>query len=322
MASTITLALDRYDRHFPFFLGQISVPPGIDLVPLEVGMVPPRRHGVDRHGRMLRDKEFDAAEVSLASYIIAKSCGAPFTAIPVFPRRLFSQNHIFVKHDSLALHPADLIGKRVLVWAFQVTMSVLAKGDMRRCYGADWRSMQWLTLHAEEVSVSGLPVMRVSADRNAIQMLLGGEADAFIYPHPPEEAMSGRHGVRRLFDDPAAECDRHFARHGFFPIMHLIVLQESVTKDQPNLPLALIRVFDEAKRIAEDYYHDPGFGLTALNRLAYEAQTARWSPDIWPSGLRANRTNLELFIEDLVDQGLIARPPPVESLFHASTLDT
>jgi len=66
MATRITLALDRYDRHFPFFLGQLNVPPTIDLIPLEVGMVPPRRHGVDRHGRMLRDAEFDAAEVSLA----------------------------------------------------------------------------------------------------------------------------------------------------------------------------------------------------------------------------------------------------------------
>ena len=72
MPTRITLALDRYDRHVPFFLGQLSVPPDIDLVPLEVGMVPPRRHGIDRHARMLRKHEFDAAEVSLASYIVAK----------------------------------------------------------------------------------------------------------------------------------------------------------------------------------------------------------------------------------------------------------
>lgn len=322
MANKITIALDRYDRHFPFFLGQVSVPADIDLVPLEVGMVPPRRDGIDRHRRMLRDKEFDAAEISLASYIIAKSRGAPFTAIPVFPRRLFSQNHIFVKDDSPARHPTDLIGKRVVVWAFQVTMSVLAKGDMKRSYNADWRSMQWLTLHPEEIPVSGLPITQTSPGCDAIQMLLDGEAEAFIYPHPPEAAMSGSHGIRRLFDDPAAECDRHFAQYRYFPIMHLIALQEPVAQAQPTLPLALMQLFQEAKTIAQDYYHDPGFGLTALSRLTHETQNARWGADIWPSGLEANRTNLEFFIDDMVDQRLIERPPPIDQLFHASTLDT
>ena len=66
---------------------------------------------------MLRKHEFDAAEVSLASYIIAKERGAPFTAIPVFPRRLFSQNHIFVSEKSGISHPAALAGKRIAVWA-------------------------------------------------------------------------------------------------------------------------------------------------------------------------------------------------------------
>ena len=322
MTAKITLALDRYDRHFPFFLGQLDIPPDFELVPLEVGMAPPRRDGIDRHRRMLVDKEFDAAETSLASYIIAKSRGAPFTAIPVFPRRLFSQNHIFVKDESIFRHPSDLIGKRTLVWAFQVTMSVLAKGDMRRSYGVDWRSMQWLTLQSEEVPVSGLPITQVAPGGNPIQMLRNGEADAFIYPHPPEQAMSGRHGIRRLFADPAAECDLYYKQRKYFPIMHLIVLQERVAQAHPVLPMALMRVWEEAKSIARNYYHDPGFGMIALDRLTFEAQETNWNRDIWPSGIEANRLNLQHFIDDMVDQGLIERPLSVEQLFHESTLNT
>ena len=63
---TLTIALERYDRHIPFFMGLVTPPAGITLEPLEVGMVPPRRDGVDRHRRMLADGEFDIAEVSLA----------------------------------------------------------------------------------------------------------------------------------------------------------------------------------------------------------------------------------------------------------------
>jgi 4,5-dihydroxyphthalate decarboxylase len=322
MATKITIALDRYDRHFPFFLGQLDVPIDLELVPLEVGMVPPRRDGVDRHRRMLHDHEFDAAEVSLASYIVAKSRGAPFTAIPVFPRRLFSQNHIFVSERSTLCHPKELTGKRVVVWAFQVTMSVLAKGDMKRVYGADWRSMKWLTLRPEEVPVSGLPIERLSPESDPIEMLRKGEADAFIYPHPPEEAMSSRHGIRRLFEQPAAECDRYFRKFGYFPIMHVIVLRQETIDVHPAIPMVLLQLWESAKAIARNYYHDPGFGLPALTRLSLETQDANWGPDIWPSGIMANRANLEIFVEDMVDQQLIDRLIPIEQLFCPSTLAT
>jgi 4,5-dihydroxyphthalate decarboxylase len=322
MATRITLALDRYDRHFPFFLGQLNVPPTIDLIPLEVGMVPPRRHGVDRHGRMLRDAEFDAAEVSLASYIIAKSRGAPFTAIPVFPRRLFSQNHIFVSEKSGLRHPSQLAGKRVIVWAFQVTMSVLAKGDMKRDYGLDWRFAEWLTLYPEEIAVPDLPIRQLAEGSDPVRMLLDGEAEAFIHPHPPEPAVSGRHGIRRLFEDPADECERHFKRSGYFPIMHLIAIKEATVRAAPELPRMLVSLWDEAKAIADDYHSDPGFGLSALGRLTYEQQKLSLGTDIWPIGVAANRANLARFIEDMVDQKLISQLIPIEQLFCKSTIDT
>ena len=33
----VTIALERYDRHMPFFLGQVGTTERIELVPLEVG---------------------------------------------------------------------------------------------------------------------------------------------------------------------------------------------------------------------------------------------------------------------------------------------
>jgi len=92
-----TMALAHYDRHIPFFDGTVS-PEGIDLTVLEVGELLPLRHGTERHGRMLQHAEFDICEVSLSFYLTAKSRGKAFTAIPVFPRRLFSQSPNL--HDS------------------------------------------------------------------------------------------------------------------------------------------------------------------------------------------------------------------------------
>jgi 4,5-dihydroxyphthalate decarboxylase len=322
MPSQITLALDRYDRHMPIFLGQLNLPSDLELLPLEVGMAPPRRHGVDRHRRMLHGKEFDAAEVSLASYIISKSRGAPFSAIPVFPRRLFSQNHIFVKAGSPYHHPRDLKGKRIIVWAFQVTMSVLAKADMREHYDLDWRDVEWLTQHREEVEVDNLPIRQLHSGADPIEMLLDGEAAAFIHPHPPHKALSGQDGIRRLFDNVADECERYFAKCGYLPIMHLIAMQDKVIVDHPDLPTSLMKLWESSKEIADDFYHDPGYGLPALARLTYERQKGRLGPDIWPSGLAANRANIEWFINAMVDQRLIDEPISVERLFHPSVLGT
>ena len=92
------IALERYDRHVPFFMGTVTLPENLELIPLEVsvGTMPGRRDGMDRHGRMNRDQAFDMFEQSLSSFIMAKYRDLPFSAAPVFPRRLFSQNQIFV----------------------------------------------------------------------------------------------------------------------------------------------------------------------------------------------------------------------------------
>lgn len=322
MPGKITIALDRYDRHMPIFLGQLNQTFEFELVPLEVGMAPPRRHGIDRHRRMLHGKEFDAAEVSLASYIISKSRGAPFCGIPVFPRRLFSQNHIFVKSDSAYHHPRDLKGKRIVVWAFQVTMSVLAKADMREYYDLDWRDVEWLTLHQEEIAVDNLPIRQLPAGTDPTEMLLNGEAEAFIHPHPPHKALSGRDGIRRLFSNTGEECERYFSKCGYLPIMHLIALQDNVVDAHPGLPASLVKLWEDAKEIADDFYHDPGYSLPALARLTYERQKGQLGPDIWPSGVAANRGNIEWFIDAMVDQKLLNEPISVDSLFHPSTQNT
>ena len=41
--SELINAIDRYDRHIPFFIELVDSPPEFSLRTLEVGMVPPRR---------------------------------------------------------------------------------------------------------------------------------------------------------------------------------------------------------------------------------------------------------------------------------------
>ena len=56
-----------------------------------------------RHWRMLRNREFDVAELSMSNYLMAKFTGLPFVAIPVFLHRRFRHHWInFSRHDGRA----------------------------------------------------------------------------------------------------------------------------------------------------------------------------------------------------------------------------
>ncbi len=66
----ITIALERYERHVPFFTGEVIPPPGLTIKPLEIGETAMKRDGMDRHRRMLRDLEFDICEMALGSVFL------------------------------------------------------------------------------------------------------------------------------------------------------------------------------------------------------------------------------------------------------------
>lgn len=320
----LRIAIDLYDRHLPLFLGQIPPPSGTDVEFLEVGMALARRHGIDRHRRMLVDGEFHAAEVSLASFIVALGQGREdIVGVPVFPRRLFSHNHIFVAANSGIERPADLRGKRVIVWAFQVTMSVLAKGDLQRQFGVPWQEVCWLTQHPEEIPTdygSGIRIELIGAQEDPATWLLDRRADAYINPHPPERLMSAGSGIRRLVPDPSAAARDYVRQFGYFPIMHLLAMRRALLEQRPELGLGIMQMFDAAKAQAREYYVDPGFSLLAQGRNLMEKQEEVLGTDLWPSGLEANHKNIEDFIGFCADQKLIDVALSAEDLFHPSTL--
>lgn len=320
----LTIALEGYDRHMPFFMGLLAPTEGFELEPLEVAVSPPGRDGGNLHHRMLHDRAFDIAELSFASYVRARRAGVALTAVPVFPRRLFSQNHIFVRAGAGIGAPRDLIGRRVAIRAFQVTLSVLAKGDLASEYGVPWREIHWVTQAAEEISwtpPAGVRIERMAPGRTGAELLRRGEVDAFIDPRPPATVLRGAGGVHHLFADPRAETVRYFRKRRAYPIMHVLALKPEAADAFPELPRALVSLWEAAKAKTREYYEDFCFSLMPSGRWAYEEDERRYGPDPWPSGLAANRDNLEWFIAYLVDQTLLDAPIAIEELFHPSVLD-
>ena len=320
----LTLALSHYDRHLPLFDGSVQAE-GVDLQVLEVGQSSPLKHGQDRHERMLQNGEFDISELSLSSYLIAKSRSMPFTAIPVFPRRLFSLSQMWVNVNAGINSPRDLIGKKVGLSTFQTTLSVLAKGDLQSEYDVPWRKIDWYISKDEAVPINpidGVKMQLLKSGQKIGAMLEKGEIDALMVPHPPKEALRGGGSIRRLFADPKAEETKYFRKNGYYPIMHVVAFKDDVLAKDPWLAKSVAEAFDKAKEACMEYYDDPNWSRFVWGRHLFEEERAAFGDDPWPHGIRKNRANLERFIGYSLDQGLMEKKLAVDQLFAAGTLDS
>src|SRR5439155_25641758 len=117
----LTLACERYDRTDALREGRIQ-PAGIDLVFLPLA---PQ----ESFWRMLRYFEFDASEMSLSAYTVAKSRGEDrIIAIPVFTSREFRHSAIYINTEAGSEKPAAPKGKRVGGPESLLTAGVRARG--------------------------------------------------------------------------------------------------------------------------------------------------------------------------------------------------
>ena len=313
----LTLALSHYDRHVPFFDGTVRAE-GLDLNVLIVGQSDRQRDGEDRHERMLQKAEFDAAELSLSSYLMAKSRGLAFTAIPVFPRRLFSLSQMWVNTDADIQAPQDLIGKKVGLHSFQNTLATLAKGDLQSEFDVPWRRIHWILSKKDNIPFepeSGVKIEQLSPTAKVGDMLESGEISAMMTPHPPKPVLRGSKKIRRLFAEPKAEDLRYYKKNGFFPIMHVVAFKDDVLKKYPGAAQSLFKAFGEAKRLCREFYADPNWSWLAWGRQAFEEEEKLLGPDPWPYGLEKNRANLERFVGYSLDQGLMTKKMALEELF-------
>ena len=215
MALQLTLACGDYDRTHPLIDGSIR-PEGIELnwltLPhLEIWI------------RMLNYYDFDASEISLASYTIARTLGKPLTAIPVFPARAFRHSYIFINTKSGIRDPKDLMGKRMGLGEFQQTATVWMRGMLQHEYGVDLDQIEWFTWTPRSRMELELPkrykVTQLRPDQKPDQMLFNGELDAIMVPSLFPSLFNPPPHVRRLFEDFAEsrsgvfQEDRHLSDH-------------------------------------------------------------------------------------------------------------
>jgi 4,5-dihydroxyphthalate decarboxylase len=321
----ITLACERYDRTEALRDGRVR-PAGVDLTYLP-------QQVEETFFRMARFGEFDAAEMSLSSYVVGLTRGAPFVAIPVFPSRLFRHSGIYVSAASGIREPRDLVGKRVGLAEYQLTANVWIRGILADEYGVPVESVTYRTggLHSpgrvEKLKVDLPPDVRVEPigpARTLSEMLATGEIDALYTPRTPESFVRGDRGVRRLFDPAGPAEEDYFRRTGIFPIMHVVVLRRDVYERNRWLARSLFDAFAEAKTLCEQGIDETAAARYMLPWLHDEIARTRavLGEDYWPYGLDRNAEVLRTFLRYSYDQGLAARKLEPEELFAPETLES
>ncbi len=305
------MALGSYDRHGPLLEGCIRhADLNVDFIELD-----PQQ---GRHERFLQEFEFDAAELSLSSYLIAVDKGLPVHAVPIFPRRLFSQSQMY-KNLHCGIHgPQDLSGKRIGLSGYQNTLGVRAKGDLTHFYGVPRDTVIWVTPGKEVIDIELPAEVKVETRHSMAEIeeeFVEGEIQAMFVSRLPTPFREGNPRVARLFSDPQAEEERYLREEGYFPIMHVLAFKKELADNFPRLPQLLYDVFELARQKAMQRWVDPNWSMALWGRQEMERQNRLCSVDPWRNGLAANRKNLERFALYSHEQGLTRRRLTPDELF-------
>ena len=234
--------------------------------------------------RVVRNLEFDVAEMAIMTFLIAKAHGKPYRLLPFVVMARY-QHPYLVCQKSSSLKPEDLPGKRVGVRSYSVTTGAWVRHILAEDHGVDSAKIRWITFEEAHVAEFRDPpnVERAPAGKEIKAMLLAGELDAAILGDAKPDP-----GLRTVIAD-AEEAGRKWGeKHGAIQLNHLVSVKSTVSRS-----------------LSDEIYE-----------LLVKSKEAAGNPPMLPHGLEANRRNLELAIDCAHKQKLIPRRFSVEELFE------
>ena len=235
--------------------------------------------------RVVRELEFDVAEMAIMTHIIAKAHGKPYRLLPFVVLARFQHPFLVYNAARGALAPEDLHGKRVGVRSYSVTTGAWIRHILAEDHRVELSRIRWITFEEAHVAEFRDPpnVERALAGRELAKMLLAGELDAAVLGAVPTDPK-----LKPVIPDPESAGKRWGEEHGAIQLNHLVVVKNSVSRD-----------------MADEVY-----------RLLVESKKAAGNPPMLPHGLEANRRNLEVAIDCAYRQALIPRRFTVDELFE------
>jgi 4,5-dihydroxyphthalate decarboxylase len=232
--------------------------------------------------RVVRNLEFDVAEMAIMTFLVAKAFDKPYRLLPFVVMARYQHPYLV---SGKTLSPKELEGRRVGVRSYSVTTGAWIRGILADDYGVDLSRIQWVTFEEPHVAEFRDPpnVQRAPAGKDISAMLAAGELDAAILGAVPTDPK-----LKPVIPDPEAAGRRWGEKHRAIQLNHLVGVKNTMSKAQ-----------------ADEIYG-----------LLLESKKAAGNPPMLPHGLEANRRNLEVAIDCAHKQNMIPRRFKVEELFE------
>ena len=276
--------------------------------------------------RMLAHEAFDACEMSLSHYFRHRGQGNfPFVALPVFPLRKFRHSFIVINGRSGITEASDLAGRRIGVMEYSQTAAVWIRGILQDEYGVLPETIRWFTggvnrpghpRALQQKPAGSVSIEDIGDGRTLNDMLVAGELDAVIGARLPRSLGREPH-IQRLFADYRQVEQEYFRTTRIFPIMHTVVIRESLYEEKRWIAESLFKGFVAAKQAAWDAMHDDGNTRLMLPWLAHDVEEmeALCGGDPWWYGVDPNRHVLETVARYLHREHFVAKPLDIDELF-------
>ena len=308
-----------------------------------VSLIPTYSHPAETFWRQLKFGEFEIAEMSMSSYLIARSQGADMIALPAFPSRRLFQTELSYHLDSGITKPADLAGKRLGVAEYQQTATLWIRGILEHDFGVSQYKIHWYMERSEEMSHGGatgfkpppgISFNRIDKNKSLASTLQQNELDIAHVSSPwvlqanaldRSSRITGKGDwskIAPLFPDRLAEAARFSKHHGFLPVNHAYIIRGDIHRKHPWLAASLYEGFVRAKALARERLIEqiPAALIFGQEYLAMTRELI--GDDPFPFGIKANRAMLDTITHYSHEQGLTPRKMKIEELFAVSTLDT
>ncbi len=316
----IRLAVRDWDHLTPLLLGDVRAD-GFDLELHRVEALP---------DDLSRDPRYDAAEMSLSRYCLARAAGAAeIVGLPHFIMRAFRHRCIVTSKRSGVTTIAALRGRRIGLAGWQDSGNTWTRAILRR-EGIGLEDAQWrisrLAAHHPIIDRLG-PYGRkglietVADDKPLLDMLAAGELEAVFMPFMPDRFNAPDSPFRQLLPDFRGAEVAYFRDVGYVPGIHLVGVKAEFAARHPGAGAAISAALDRSA------------AMWAQKRLRYAettpwliddlARTARDLPAGWDAnGLTANRAMIADFVEEQIAQGLTQRRLTPDELFADATMET
>jgi 4,5-dihydroxyphthalate decarboxylase len=286
--------------------------------PLGWALAPGEKH------RDLTSGEVDGGEMSISSFVQAKSRGALFVALPIFLKRGLVQRSLFCPVGSPLRSPEQLVGKRVGLVSYTSSMAVWVRGVLSNGFGVPASKVHWFSLSGPSHDTESLHIPdEFSEERIQAWEELDG------YPHALDRreafllSLLDRGALDAVVSFQARiDCERtrpllhedslwsHPLNSQLYPINHLFVVKTDVVRESPIIAESLLSAFREARGLWTNYQPQD-------ERTAFEKEIAKLGYDPFAYGLSGvDKTTLERFVSYLQREKLISHKLGLDELLY------